>query len=139
MQKTKLGVSVGLMGAAMYFFGLFGGVLVTTLSVAYILLFEENPWLKRTALKAEVLMMLFSIIYALIGLLPEAIDMIDYLLRIFKTSFSIFIIDRIETFLKSFVSVVETVMFLLLGLRALSQGNVSVPVVDNAVNKNMNL
>ena len=44
MQKTKLGISVGLLGAAIYFMGLFGGYLVAVLLAGYILMFEENEW-----------------------------------------------------------------------------------------------
>src|SRR5574344_1340231 len=49
MEKTKLGIPVGLLGAAMLFACYFGGYLVSFVLAGYILLFEENAWLKRTA------------------------------------------------------------------------------------------
>ena len=42
MQKTRLGISVGLLGAGVCFLGLVGGYLVTAILAGYILLFEEN-------------------------------------------------------------------------------------------------
>ncbi len=45
MQKTKLGVSVALMGAALYFLGLFSGYVALIILAGYVLLMEENVWL----------------------------------------------------------------------------------------------
>ena len=42
MQKTRFGISVGLMGAAIYFVGLFGGYAAMLLLAGDVLLFGEN-------------------------------------------------------------------------------------------------
>ena len=55
MQKTKLGISVGLLGAAIYFTSLFSGYLVPVILTGYVLLFEENDWLRKNAVKAVAL------------------------------------------------------------------------------------
>ena len=47
MQKTKIGISVGVMGAVMYFASLFGGYIPMLLLAGYIFLREENIWLSR--------------------------------------------------------------------------------------------
>lgn len=60
MQKTRMGISVGLMGAATYLCGLFGGLMVTVVIAGYILLFEENAWLKRAAVICGAASFLFS-------------------------------------------------------------------------------
>ena len=49
MQKTRLGISVGMLGAAIYLTGLFSGYVVAVLMAGYVLLFEENSWLRRSA------------------------------------------------------------------------------------------
>ena len=54
MQKTRLGISVGMLGAAVYLTGLFSGYLVALLMAGYVLLCEENGWLKRSVIKAVV-------------------------------------------------------------------------------------
>ena len=54
MQKAKLGISVGLLGAAIYFTSLFSGYLVPVILTGYVLLFEENDWLRKNAVKAMV-------------------------------------------------------------------------------------
>ena len=48
MEKTTLGISVGLAGAAVYFCGL-AGVIPVLLAAGYILLREQHPWLRRAA------------------------------------------------------------------------------------------
>ena len=60
MQKTRLGISVGMLGATIYLSGLFGGYVAILLLAGYSLLFEENIWLKKSAVKAVALLLFFS-------------------------------------------------------------------------------
>ena len=60
MQKTRLGISAALLGAVVCFSGLFSGYLLVFLLTAYILLMEENVWLKKTAVKTVAVLMVFS-------------------------------------------------------------------------------
>ncbi len=55
MQKTKIGISVGVMGAVMYFASLFGGYIPMLLLAGYIFLKEENIWLRKAAFNAVAL------------------------------------------------------------------------------------
>lgn len=77
MQKSKLGVSVALMGAALYFLGLFSGYVALIILAGYVLLMEENVWLKKTAVKSVALLMLFSLILSVLGLIPSLVNFID--------------------------------------------------------------
>ena len=52
MEKSKLGISVGLLAALLYFLGLLSGYLVTVLVAGYILVAESNLWLRKSAVKA---------------------------------------------------------------------------------------
>lgn len=138
MQKTRLGISVGLLGAAICLSGLFSGYIITILLAGYVLLFEENAWLKKTGIKVVALMFSFSILHAIVGLLPSGIGLIDSILNIFNESFSIIIISKIVNLIKNALSLMETVVFILLGVKAFNQGTIRVPVVDNLVNKYFN-
>lgn len=137
MQKTKLGVSVGLLGAAVYLAGLFSGYLAVILLAGYVLLVEDNLWLRRAAVKAAAILMIFSFATAVIGLIPDAIDLINGLLQIFGSHFSIAVVSNIVSFIKSILSVIQKVLLLALGVKALNQGDVAVPVVDDLINKYM--
>ena len=135
MQKTKLGISAGLLGAAVCFSGLFGGYIITTLLVGYILLFEENVWLKKTGIKVLAVMFSFSLLYTIIGLLPNGIGLINNVFDIFGGTFSINIITKIVNLIRSVLNLIETVIFILLGIKAFNQGTIRISIVDNLVNK----
>lgn len=137
MMKTKIGISVGLFGAAIYFMGLFAGYMVLILLVGYALLFEENEWLKRTAVKSVVIYTCFSILFAIVGFIPDIIECIDGLCNIFEGSFHIAIVTRVVSFVQTILSIIEKALMLVLGFKALHQGTVKVRVVDKIVNKHM--
>ncbi|MBP3602870.1 MAG: hypothetical protein J6J79_01830 [Lachnospiraceae bacterium] len=133
--KAKLGISVGLLGAAIYFAALFGGYTPVILLVGYVLLFEENEWLKRAAVKAAVLMVSITFILAVIGLIPDLLSWVNSLVAVFKGSFNYGVLSAIISVITKAIDIIRTCLFLLLGMKALNQGTVAVPVVDQIVNK----
>lgn len=133
--KAKLGISVGLLGAATYLIALFGGYIPLLLLVGYILIIEENIWLKKAAIKSMALCLFFSLINSVIGLIPSLIYLIDDLLNIFDNSFSLPTITSIIIFLQSAVSLVKTVFLLGLGITALNQGTIKFPFIDKLIDK----
>lgn len=137
MQKTRLGISVGLLGAASYFSGLFGGYMITIILAGYVLLCEENAWLKKAAVKAVAIMMGFSLLGSLIYLIPNAIGVIDSVLNVFGGNFYLAFVSNIIDVLDKVLVLAEKLLFIILGLKAFNQGNVSVPVIDKLINKYM--
>ncbi len=130
MQKTKLGISVGLLTAILYFSGMFSGLLLTCVIAGYILLKEEDEALKKNAVNAVVLTIAFSVIYTVIGLIPNAIDVLDNLLYIFGGGIKLYVIGNIISFIRSVVAFAETVIFLALGLSYLVGMNIKLPIAD---------
>lgn len=137
MQKTKLGISVGLLGAGLYFMGLFSGYMVTVLLAGYVLLCEENEWLKKAAVKAISVMVLFSFVSAIINLIPNAMSFIDYIVSMFGGNFYVGFISNLVNAVVTALNVIEKLLLLGLGVKALNQGTIAVPVVDNLINKYM--
>lgn len=135
MQKTRLGISVGLFGAAIYFVGLFSGLLSAILLAGYVLIFEENEWLKRNVVKAITLMILFSICTTVVNLIPNGINFINNLLAIFGGSFSVNFLSRFAIAFVSLIDIFEKVLFMILGLKALNQGTIIIPIVDRMLNE----
>ena len=138
MQKTKLGITVGFMGAILYCLGLFSGYFVTVAAVAYVLIAEENIWLRKTAVKVLALTFLFPIIRTIIGVIPDAIGFINNIMNLFNDTFEVEIISKIVVILNNIVNIAEYVIFILLGIRAFSQGTIKIPVVDSIINKHVN-
>lgn len=135
--KSKLGISVGMLGALMYFMGLFSGYTVLLLMVGYVLLIEDNAWLRRTAVKSLIICVCFSLIYNVIGLIPNLIGVIDDLFSIFNGSFSIVVVSRIVYFIQSVISFAETILLLILGYKALSQKTLVIKPIDKIITDHM--
>ena len=138
MEKTKLGISVGLLGALLYAIGLWGGYFLTIAAVAYVLIREESAWLKQTAVKALVLTFLFPLISVAIGVIPDLVGLVQSVMNLFDEFFSMEIILEIETILRSILNIVEYVIFILLGIFALGKKTIRLPLVDSAVEKHVN-
>lgn len=137
MQKSKLGISVGIVGALLYFAGLFNGLLLIAIIAGYVLIAEENQWLRRTAVKSVVLYILFALVSAAIGLLPDTIGFISSFFEIFGGSVSVPFISSSAAFIDNGLSIFKTVLFVLLGIKALNQGTIVIPFIDKMVNKYM--
>ena len=137
MQKTKFGISVGLMGALMYFGCLFGGYIVGILFLGYIMLVEDNPWLRKTAVKEFMLLVAFSLISTLLGFVPNIFDLIDKICYIFDERFTVAILTKIHSVLECILGILKPVLFVILGLKAMGQGTINIPVIDDMTSKNM--
>ena len=137
MQKTRLGISVGLMGAAVYLVALFGGYIPLILVAGYILLFEENQWLKRSAIKAAVIVFALALLTALIGFIPNATELIGNIFSVFNRTLHIPVLPGIISLINTIIFIVQKVLLIFLAIRALTQSNVPIDFVDQTINKHM--
>lgn len=134
--KTKLGISTRLLGAALYLTGLFSGYTVLTLLAGYVLLFEEDAWLKRTAVKAFAVCICFSVLSALVGFIPNAATLLDDVAIIFEDRFEMPVIfSQLVNLLQTILTIAEKVLLLLLAFKALKNNTLKVGVVDDLLNK----
>ena len=137
MQKTRFGIAVGLLGAVMYLVGLYGGYIITLLLAGYILVFEENEWLKKSAVKSVVLMIVFSVLSTVVYFIPNVISLISSILGIFGGYFRIEVISNLAEAVSNALGIMKQLLFIGLGLKALNQGNIAVPAVDKLIEKYM--
>lgn len=135
MQKTRIGISVGLMGAAVYFMGLCGGAIALLLIAGYVLLFEENQWLRKCAVKSVALYLTVAVVNYVIYLIPDAIAFIGTFVGIFGGYFYSSFISSLAELLSGALTLARTVFFILLGLKALTQGDIRIPVLDSLIEK----
>lgn len=138
MEKTKLGISIEMLGAILYvsvaLFGYFG----LLLAGGYILLVEKQEWLKKCVIRAVVLMLGFSLLSTAIGIIPK----IMYFGMETDTFFDGFYLYLSGTY--QIVGMVLVVlnfirmgMFLWLGVKAWKKQNVNIPIVDKFIEKYM--
>jgi hypothetical protein len=134
--KTKLGISVNLFGAALYFMGLIS-ILPLVLMAGYVLLFENDEWLKKTAVKAVGVVVFFAILSSVVGLLGNTSSLISEFLSLFRLSISMSWLSKIVSICRTVISFIQALFLLLLGLAALKQGDVKLGSVDGVISKNM--
>ena len=133
MQQTKLGITIGMLSAVVYFTALAGGYLALFLLVGYILLFEQNDWLRRVCYKAVALSIVFSVAAMAINLVPQAFGCLSNFLAIFNGYLPYGVISSIVTFIVSVINIVETALFLLLMIKAIKLQDVKVQKIDNFI------
>lgn len=137
MQKTKLGISVGLMGAGLYFFGLIS-LIPAFLLAAYVLLREDNEWLKKTAVKMLVIVLAFGALNAGVGLIQDIFRVMDYVLGwIPFLHLSIGVPLNLDAILNYAIYFIRDLVLILLGFKALSAGSMKVGFADKLVSKHM--
>lgn len=137
MEKTKLGISVELLGVIVFAAALFGGYFPLLLVAGYILLREENEWLRKSAVQAVTTSIVFSFLIYTVGLIPDALDWFGSLINIFGTSFYFSVVNGIINAVTSALSIIREVLFLLMILKAFKQESIQVPVVDKIIEKYM--
>lgn len=135
--KTKLGISVGALGALAYFASLFAGYLPLLLVAGYVLIAEGDEWLRRMAVKAVTFTVAMSLLSFAVSLVPYLFNVINDVLALFDEYFYPEILSDIVSLLHTIISVVESVVLAILGIKAFSQSTLYIPVVDSVVNKIM--
>ena len=130
MEKTKIGLSVAVMSAIVYLTALFGGYTPLLLIAGYILIVEESTQLKKTAVSAFLLLLTFSAVNYVIGLLPDILNMFYSFLEIFKVYVHLSFIDNVAGFLYSVLTLLREVVLALLAIAALLKKPVNIPFVN---------
>lgn len=115
MQKTKIGISAGCFGAVIYLAGVTGGLLLAAILIGYVLLVEENLWLRRCAVKAGALLFIFSMCILAIGLIPDAINCIESFLSVIRINANEVFITNLTSAIVQAVQIWQKILFLALG------------------------
>lgn len=129
MQKTKLGVSIGIVGAALCFLGCISYVPAVLLA-GYVLIFEENEWLKKTAVKMMVVSISFGLALVGIGLIQDILG----LLELCNEAIWTFSLDKILRFIISFL---RDFVLIIMGFKALKLGTIKSDFIDKMIDKHM--
>ena len=138
MEKTNLGTSIGLLGAILCFSAYFGGYEPAILIGGYILIKENNSWLRTLAVRVLALTIAFSVATCVVNLIPDIIGWISSFVAIFnEDGFSYQAISRIIGFVTSALGIIKTIAFLALGFKALKGSTVKLPVVDAKVSEHL--
>ena len=135
MEKTKLGISVALTAVVVTLLGYYGGYVIGGIAIGYVLLQEQNEWLKKHALRVLALMLSFSVASTLLWLIPDVLNLFYSFMELFNVHIYINVVNSCFNFLGNVLSLLKTVVFVLLAYSAFTQKEFKVPVGDKLIEK----
>lgn len=135
MEKSKIGVSVGLLGAMMFFMGTIN-ILAAIIIAGYVLIKEENQWLKKAAVKMLIVIAAFGVLLSCMNLVDNVLDVINVMINWF-TYKNIRLPLGIDNIYRYACYFIEDALLLLLGFKALSMGTVKLGFFDKIINKHV--
>lgn len=133
MEKTKLGLSVGVVGAAAFLLYQFGGYTPALLLVGYVLLCESDTGLKKSVLSATVIALGYSLVNYVIYLFPNVTGLLTSFLNIFGVHPELYIIDRIFNFLGTVVAFLKGLLMVFLAGMSLLNKPVELPFLKKLI------
>ena len=140
MQKTKTGISVGLMAALVYSFGIIS-ITPMILLAGYVIVREDDEWLKKSAVKALMIVVIYYIVSGILGLGDNIFAFFNYFLGIIYSNKEKYLyMDypmSFDSFIINLVSLVKNLLLLILGFKAFTQKSIKLPLVDQFINKHM--
>lgn len=137
MEKSKLGIPVKLLAGAACLLGLYGGYIIMGILVGYVLLKEEDLWLKKFCVKILGLMLAFSLANTVLALFPDLLHMLYSFLEIFNVNIYLSVIHNIFNLLSNVLSLLRVVLLLLLAVCAFAGKDIKIPVVDPFLDKHI--
>lgn len=130
--RTRLGITVGMLGAAIYVSALISPVVLGLLAI-YVLFLEENHWLKASAIKAVICYLGFFVVF-------QVIDGINYFLSIINRMMSMVHWYPDLSFPGSItdaLSICRIVFFLVVAFGALKMRDLRIDRIDEFVETHM--
>ena len=88
-------------------------------------------------MKAVALLLVFSFFTTAANLVPNVIGFIDNVASIFGGSFKITVLSDLIKAIVAALNIIQKILLLSLGIKALNQGTRPIPIVDNLINKYM--
>ena len=135
MIKTKLGISNFLLAAIIYLLGLFSNTVALVVAVGYVLIREDDAWLRKAALKALILHLVILVLQCVVAFMPDLLGLLNSFLNIFKVNVNFGFVSSVKSFLNNSLDILRTVLFFLLALFALLGKNIPIPVVEGMAEK----
>jgi hypothetical protein len=142
MEKSKLGISLNLFAALLYFLGAVN-IFAVMMAAGYVLLLEDNGQLKKTAVKALILAVFLSVSVTLINwsanLLISGIAALESFITYISQNFRNFYFANLSYNLVSIINIItrigETLIFVICGFRAYKQIDVKINRIDRILDK----
>ena len=133
--KTKLGISTTAYAAGVFLLALFGGYIPLIIAAGYVLIAEEDMWLKKTVVKAFVLQVAFSLLALLVNAIPTLMAFLNSIFLLFNGNFSFIFVSRFFAILDEALDICRDVVLVVSAFFALKEKTLSIGFIDRFVEK----
>ncbi len=133
--KTKLGVSAELVAAFAFIAAFLGGYIPAFLIAGYVLIVEEDEWLKKAVLKAVAILALFGLCTSVIRMVPEFLGWIDGIANLFEGDITYGAVTRVVNVLVDTLDLIRSILFICLAFLSLKKKSITIPFIDSLINK----
>lgn len=130
--RTRLGITVGMLGAVIYFSALISPVVLGLLAI-YVLFLEENRWLKASAIKAVMCYLGFFVIFQVISGIDYFLSIINRMMAVVHWYSNLVFPGSITDAL----SICRIVFFLAVAFSALKMRGLRIDRIDDFVETHM--
>lgn len=138
MLKTKMGVSIALVGAAMYFLGAIAFTPAVLLAGA-VLIMEDNQWVKRQAAKMIGVVIVFSLLGIAVGWVDDVVSILNTIVHWFaKDAKYLSVPGNLDSLLRTIIGAAEEVFLIVMGFMALKMKEIRFGVIDKLLERFMN-
>jgi len=135
--KSKMGVSIALVGAAMFFLGAVY-VIPACILAGYVLICEENEWLRKSAAKMIGILIFFGICSVGVGMIDELFNLINVVVHWFDDMADYVTVPAdLTNLLNSVIYICEAAVFVILGFKALAMKTIKFAFIDKTIDKFM--
>lgn len=136
MLKTKLGISIALVGAALYFLGAFSFIPAVLLA-GYVLIAEENEWVKRQAARMIGVVLLFGVLSIAVGWIDDVVSILNVIVRWFDDDVYLKVPANLTSLCQYIISLAKEILLLVMGFMALGMKGIKAPFVEKLLDKYM--
>lgn len=135
MNKTKLGISTNMLAFVAIFVSLWGGFIPAILITGYVLIAENDMWLKKIVAKGFMILFFFTLLSALIGFLPNLLDFINAIFNLWGGYFSVGVLNSIINLINTILAIAEKVIMIITAFLALGGKWFRIGFVDKFIEK----
>lgn len=138
MQKSRLGIPASMLAVFMFLLGLFDtgfSFAILVILALYVLLVERSVILKKSAVKAVVISVLFTFIGLLMNFVPTILGLVNDVVGIFGKNIDFSIVDHIVNIGFTGLGFLRFIVFVVFIVFAILKKSLPIPFLEKALNR----
>ena len=135
MEKTRIGISVGLFAALLYLMGILN-LLGLVIMAGYVLFFENSDFLRKAAVRALVIYVVFSLISVAFGMIDNVFGILNVMIG-WIASVHLHFPLNLDQIVLYVAGILKNLLLIVLAALALGQKTVPLGPLDSWLSKHI--